>query len=182
MKGILKMKKILTVLFALCISASITACGTSSSAPQKETNSNSVSEGNPPNTEGETFTLNDTAVFKNLKVTATKIEESGGNAYITPESGNVYVGISFEIENISNESQAISSMLLFDAYADDVKCNYSISANTAFNEGMLDGEISAGKKLVGCYATEVPNDWQKLELEVKSDWLSGNKAKFVFTK
>lgn len=73
-------------------------------------------------------------------------------------------------------------MLLFDTYADDIKCDYSFSANTVFGDGTLDGELSAGKKLVGWYAVEIPQDWQQLTLEVKSDWLSSNKASFVFDK
>ena len=90
--------------------------------------------------------------------------------------------MNFEIENISEETQNISSLLLFDAYADDVKCDYSISANVVFGDGTLDGELSPGKKLVGWYALEVPEGWQQIELEVKSSWLSGSKARFVFDK
>ncbi len=176
------MKKLLTTLFALCIAASITACGNSNDLPQKETNVEKASEVTSQKTEDKNFGLNDTAVFKNLKVTATKLEESNGKDYFNPESGNVFVGVNFEIENISDETQSISSLLLFDAYADDIKCEYSLSANVAFGDGTLDGEISPGKKLVGWYAVEVPQEWKQLEFEVKSDWLSDSKAKFVFTK
>ena len=67
---------------------------------------------------------------------------------------------------------------MFDAYADDVKCEYSVSANMAFNEGTLDGSLSPGKKMVGYYAVEVSKDAKKLDLEIKSDWLSSSKARF----
>lgn len=176
------MKKILSVLFALCIVASITACDISDSSPKKEKNIDGASDVVSQKAEDKNFGLNDTAVFKNLKITATKLEESNGKNYFNAENGNVFVGVNFEIENISNETQSISSLLLFDAYADDIKCEYSISANVAFGDGTLDGEISPGKKLVGWYAVEVPEEWKKLELEVKSDWLSDSKANFVFTK
>ena len=36
--------------------------------------------------------------------------------------------------------------------------------------------------VVGWYAVEVPQEWKQLEFEVKSDWLSNSKAKFVFNK
>lgn len=161
---------------------SFSACNTGDNSPKKETNSDYVSEETAKKAEKEDFGLNDTAVFENLKVTATKLETSNGKDFFKPSDGNVFVGVNFEIENISEETQSVSSLLLFDVYADDVKCGYSVSSNVVFGDGTLDGEISPGKKLIGWYAVEVPQDWQQLEFEVKSDWLSNTKAKFVFTK
>ncbi len=182
-KGFFKMKKLLTVLFALCIAVSITACSINNDLPQKESNTgNASSDVASQEAEDKDFGLNDTATFKNLKVTATKLEESKGKDYFNAENGKVFVGVNFEIENISEEPQNISSLLLFDAYADDIKCEYSFTANVVFGDGTLDGEISPGKKLVGWYAVEVPQEWKQLELEVKSDWLSDSKAKFIFAK
>lgn len=176
------MKKVLSVLFILCVLVSITACDLSTAQPKKETADNNTADVVSKKVEDEKFSLNETAIFDNIKVTATKIEESNGKNFFEPESGKVFVGVNFEIENISDESQNISSLLLFDAYVDDVKCEYSVSANVAFGDGTLDGEISPGKKLVGWYSVEAPQDWKQLELEVKSDWLSNNKAVFVFDK
>jgi len=34
------------------------------------------------------------------------------------------------------------------------------------------------KKMVGYYAVEVSKDAKKLDLEIKSDWLSSSKARF----
>ncbi len=181
-KGNLKMKKLLTALFAICIAASVTACNVSDEAPKKETNTSAVSDTSSQKAQEETFGLNETAAFKSLKVTAVKLEESTGKDFFTPGSGKVFVGVNFEIENTSDETQTVSSLLLFDAYADNVKCDYSLTANTAFGNGTLDGELSPGKKLVGWYAVEVPQEWKQLEFEVKSDWLSNSKAKFVFNK
>ena len=127
-----------------------------------------------------TFGINETAVFENIKITATELKESQGEQFFEPEAGNVFVGVHFTIENISEEAQNISSILLFDAYVDGVKCDYSFTANTAFDEGTLDGEIASGKKMVGWYAIEVAQDWQELELQVKSEWLSDTKATFLF--
>lgn len=78
-------------------------------------------------------------------------------------------------------ANAASSVLLFEAYADDVKCSYSLSAAMVF-DGTLDGSLAPGKKLVGYYAVEVPEGWQKLELDVQSNWLSSNSARFLFKK
>lgn len=176
------MKRLVTVMLAICIAVSFTACNLSDNSPEKEINNNSATEDVSQKSEDKSFGLNDTAAFENLKVTATKLEVSNGKDFFRAENGKVFVGINFEIENISEENQNISSLLLFDAYADDIKCEYSLTANAAFGDGTLDGEISPGKKLVGWYAVEVPQEWNQLELEVKSDWFSDSKAKFVFTK
>ncbi len=74
--------------------------------------------------------------------------------------------------------------MLFEAYIDDVKCDYSVNAACAFDEGTLDGAVSPGKKLVGWYAVEVPADWAELELQFKNEWLNGSdeSVTFVFAR
>ncbi len=172
------MKRLLSVLLCFVLIFALAACGLSDS-PSKESGS---SENNTSVSKDDTFGLNDTAVFKTLKFTATEIKESEGNGFFTPEQGNTFVGVKFTIENVSEEEQSVSSMLLFEAYANDIKCDYSINAACAFDEGTLDGSITPGKKLVGWYALEVPENWENIEIDVKADWLSDKSAKFVFTK
>ena len=92
----------------------------------------------------------------------------------------MFVGVQFTIENISNEDQAISSVLLFHAYANGVQTDYSLNANLAFDKDTLDGTISPGKKMVGYYSVEVPSSTQTLEIEVQGSWLSDQKAAFQF--
>ena len=149
--------------------------------PTKETSGNNSSQAASSSAK-ETFGLNDTAVFKELKITANELKESTGTQYIKPADGKIFVGVNFTIENTSDKDQAISSILLFDAYIDGVKCDYSVSAAMNFSDGTLDGTVSPGKKLVGWYSVEVPKDWKELELQVKSSWLSSSKATFVFNK
>lgn len=148
--------------------------------PKKE--KGNVSSSSLSSATDEKFGINDTAVFNTIKVTADELNESTGKNYFEPDSGNVFVGVKFTIENTSSEDQTISSLLLFDAYYDGIKCDYSISANCAFNEGTLDGTLSPGKKMTGYFAVEVPDNWKELELQVKSSWLSDAKAAFVFNK
>ena len=134
-----------------------------------------------PNSKDD-FAIGETAVFKDIKVTATEMKESEGTEYFKPADGKIFVGVNFTIENISDQDQIISSILLFDAYADGVKCDFSSSARMTFSDGSLDATVSSGKKLVGWYAVEVPKNWGKLELEVKGSWLSTGKAVFVINK
>lgn len=175
------MKKILILSLCLLMITPLTACS-KKDVPQKEVGKVTQTESTKEETKDETFGLSETAVFKDLKFTATEIKESDGNEFFTPESGNVFVGVKFEIENISSEEQALSSLMLFDAYVDGVKCDYSVDASCAFDDGTLDGSLAKGRKMVGWYPLEVSKDWETIELEVKSSWLSNNTAKFVFEK
>ena len=173
------MKKFLCVTLCLVMLLSLPACVTND-PPTKETNQNH--EQQAPEKENTTFGLGETASFKDLKFTAMELKESDGDGFFTPAEGNTFVGVKFTIENISDEEQSVSSLLLFEAYADDIKCSYSFNAACAFSEGTLDGDVASGKKLVGWYAVEVPRNWSSIELEVQSSWLSNNSAKFVFSK
>ncbi len=127
------------------------------------------------------LSLNETAVFKNLKFTATEIVENTGSQFFKPTEGKIFIGIKLTVENSSTQEQTVSSLMLFNAYCDDVKLDYSFSASSVF-DGTLDGEVAAGKKLVGYYGIEVPSNWKTIELEVKEEWLSNDSASFVFTK
>lgn len=171
------MKKLLSVLLVIFLTASITAC-TSNEGSAVEGKSASTSQ----KVEKQSFGLNEAVTLKDLKITALKIEESNGIEFLEAEDGKIFVGVNFEVENMSEETQSVSSLLQFDAYADDTKCEYSFTANVAFGDGTLDGEIAPGKKLVGWYAVEVSQDWKQLELEFKADLLSDKKAKFIFVK
>ena len=171
------MKRILHYVLCAVLIFSLTACGTDGS-PTKETGQATQTASKSE----ETFGLNETAVFTELKFTATEIKESDGDSFFTPDAGNTFIGIKFTVENISDEEQSVSSMLLFEGYVDDVKCDYSLSAACAFDGGTIDGSIAPGKKLIGWYALEVPQSWSNIELDVQSTWLSNNSAKFVFTK
>lgn len=175
------MKRVLALILVLMMCVSFAACA-SNKAPSKEvTDASTTNDNSQADNQEETFGLNETAVFDNLKFTATALEESNGNDFMKPDDGNVFVGVNFTIENISDDEESVSSMLLFDGYADDIKCDYSIDASVVFGN-TLDGTIAPGKKLIGYYSLEVPKDWQKIELDVQSKWLSSKSARFVFKK
>ena len=171
------MKRLLPILLCAVMCCSFVACSVDDS-PKKESVDGQATEEKGE----EVFGLNEAAVFEDLKFSALEIKESQGSEFFAPESGNVFVGIKFEIENVSDEIQTVSSLLLFEGYVDDVKCDYSFSAACEFSDGSLDGDLAPGKKMVGWYALEVPADWATIELDVQSDWLSNSTAKFVFEK
>ncbi len=171
------MKKLFLMVMTVVLCCSFAACVPEDVPTKEQAEVQSEAE-----EKDETFGLNESAVFKDLKFTATEIEESNGEDFFEPKEGNVFIGIKFTIENISDEEQAVSTLLLFEGYVDEVKCEYSINAACVFDEGTLDGTVAPGRKLVGWYALEVPENWTEIELSVQTNWLSGNSAKFVFTK
>lgn len=169
--------KIIAFILTGVMTLPLTACSGETTNSNEKIPNSSVSV--TTSSSNEAFTLNETAVFKDLKVTSTSIEISNGTDFFKPSDQNIFVGLKFTIENISNKDQTISSIMLFDAYADDIKLSYSLNAGVVFGD-TLDDTISAGKKLIGYYAVEVPNDTKIIELEVKSSWLSNSKAIFKF--
>ena len=173
------MKRMLCCVLAVIMLVSMTACELSDT-PQKEPGDTQTQT--QPQKKDEIFKLNETAAFRTLKFTATELKEAYGETYFAPEEGNVFVGVKFTIENISEEDQTVSSILLFEAYVDDVKCSESFSAAMAFNSEMLDGTIAPGKKLVGWYTLEVPENWNTIEIVIKPDLLSDKNVKFVQQK
>lgn len=173
------MKKLLALFLAMVLCLSFAGC---TEAPVKDTGGEKT-ETKPTEQKKElVFGLNEAAVFSNLKFTATEIKQSEGKDFFVPAEGKVFVGVKFTIENISDAEQSVSSLLMFEGYVDDVKCDYSLSAACAFDEGTLDGTVAPGKKLIGWYALEIPADWSAIELNVQNNLLSNNPAKFVFTK
>ena len=88
----------------------------------------------------------------------------------------------FEIVNHSDSEMSVSSMLSFEAYADDYALNYSLGAITDNNDTQLDGTIAAGKKMKGYIGYEVPKDWSTVEIHFTDDVWSNNKFKFEIKK
>ena len=175
------MKRILFLMLAVTMLFSLVSCF-EETGPAKEEYDPDASGTKAEELKEETFGLNETAVFENLKITAVEIKESTGSEYLAPEEGNIFVGVKFLVENVSSEDQTVSSLLLFEAYTDDMKSDLSITASTSFEGGTIDGTIAPGKKMEGWYAIEVPADWGTVEIQMKNELLSSSTAKFVFTK
>lgn len=169
------MRKVLYVILACILCVTCSAC-VAEDTPSKEAGDATTTVAQSD----DTFGLNETAVFSDLKITARQIKVSTGKDFFEPEAGNVFVGIEFVIENISDEEVSVSSLLQFEGYVDDVKSDYSVSAACCFDDGTLDGSIAVGKKLVGWYALEVPQNWERIEVNFIPSLFSSNPAVFVF--
>lgn len=128
------------------------------------------------------FTVGETAEMNDVQVTLLKYSESKGSEYNKPSDGNVFLMAEFEIVNNSDSEMNVSSMLSFEAYADDYALNYSLGAITENNDTQLDGTIAAGKKMKGYIGYEVPKNWSTVEIHFTDDVWSDNKFKFEIKK
>lgn len=128
------------------------------------------------------FTVGETAEMNDVQVTLLNYSESKGSEYNKPSDGNVFLMAEFEIVNNSDSEMNVSSMLSFEAYADDYALNYSLGAITENNDTQLDGTIAAGKKMKGYIGYEDPKDWSTVEIHFTDDVWSDNKFKFEIKK
>ena len=128
------------------------------------------------------FTVGETAEMNDVQVTLLNYSESKGSEYNKPSDGNVFLMAEFEIVNNSDSEVNVSSMLSFEAYADDYALNYSLGAITENSDTQLDGTIAAGKKMKGYIGYEVPKDWSTVEIHFTDDVWSDNKFKFEIKK
>lgn len=124
----------------------------------------------------------ETAEMNDIQVTMTNYKESAGSEWNSPASGNVFVLVEFEIVNNSDSDLAISSMLSFEAYADDYAANSSLTALLENDQNQLDGSIASGKRMRGWVGYEVPSGWRTLEVHFTDNVWSSNKFKFFVQK
>ncbi len=136
----------------------------------------------PSVSEKDIFGIMETAEMNDVQVTMTNYSESTGSEWNKPADGNVFVLVEFEIVNNSDSELSISSMLSFEAYADDYAANLSLGALMENDQNQLDGTVAPGKRMKGWTGYEVPSEWNNLEIHFTSDVWSNNKFKFLISK
>lgn len=99
-----------------------------------------------------------------------------------PDSGNDYLVLFFEVENISDKDDYFNYLYL-ESYLDGYNTDFEITVNSPEGYSTLSGDVAAGKKLKGCLVYQVPQSgWSELEVSYK-DWIatSNKVATFVVT-
>lgn len=152
------------------------AGGNSNESQQNSVESSSEEEKETVFRKGEIAELN------GVQVTLTDYKESTGSEYNKPTDGNVFLMAEFEIANNTEKELAVSSVMSFDAYADDYALNFSFSALMEKEGNQLDGTVAAGKKLKGWIGWEVPADYQNVEIHFTDNVWSSDKFVFVIEK
>ena len=128
------------------------------------------------------FEVGETAELNDVQVTLLSYKESKGSEYNKPSDGNVFLMAEFEIVNNSDSEMNVSSVMSFEAYADDYSLIYSFGALMDNEDRQMDGTIAAGKKMKGYIGYEVPKDWSTVEIHFTDDVWSNNKFKFEIKK
>ena len=171
------MKKILSVLLAICVLATFAFFAVGSS----DDSSASVSQGegaenSDSSSEAQTLTVNvgDTLTTDFLKITYSEcVEYKDYNEFSAPESGNTVYRLKVDIENISDSDQFVSTWD-YTCYADD-----NAADEYYYGDNSLSATISAGRKTSGYIYFEVPKDAENIEVEYETDFWSSKKAIFV---
>ncbi len=132
----------------------------------------------------QTFTTGDVIQASEFKLTIESFKKVKGDEYNKPEDGKEFVQIVLLAENTSDSEVSFSSMIMFDAYVDDLAMNESISAQIADDSiKTMDGTIAAGKKLRGQLAYEVPKGWMKIQIDLDAaafSFFNNEKITMVF--
>ncbi len=150
--------------------------------PQNQVESSAVKESSVAVEQKDVFALGETAELRDIQVTLTNYKESTGSEWNHPADGKVFLLAEFEIVNNSSNDIAVSSMLSFEAYADDYALEYSLSAMLDNTETQLDGSVAAGKKMKGWIGYEVPSDYKTIEIRFVDNVWSNTPYKFEITK
>jgi len=115
----------------------------------------------------EIFEIGDTIKMGNLQFKVNSVRTSEGDEFFKPDEGNVYLFVDITIENISNEEENISSLLMFKIVDKDGR-SYDI-ALSGEAKGSVDGSLGAGRKMTGELSFEVPEDIKDFELEINPE-------------
>lgn len=121
------------------------------------------------------FAVGEIVETSSLKISfLSSSEYETDNEFMQPEEGFTYWRTEFEIENISDTDQAISSMMSWECYADD----YSMEQSWV-GDDVIDATLSPGKKVKGAMYFVVPVDAEEIIVEFETNFWSETKVVFV---
>jgi hypothetical protein len=161
----------ISLLLALCIMFTIILCGCGETTePKKATTEPTETK------QQQTFKIGERVEMGELVITVNSVNDSQGSEFIKPAAGHVYKITDCTIENLSDESQGISSLMMF-KMADSEGYNYNTTI-TDSSKPSLDGELGPGRKMRGEVAFEVPIDATGLELIFEPNILGFGQAIF----
>lgn len=108
------------------------------------------------------YGVGDTVAMGDLEHTFHGARFYEGDDFMSPDEGTRWLLIDVEVENTGDESEAMSSMLMWDLVdADNRSLDQTITAD---ERGSLDGELGAGRSMRGEIAYSVAEDQTEWEL------------------
>lgn len=106
------------------------------------------------------YKIGEAVKLKNYIITVNGIRKSDGNEYNKPHEGYEYFYVNCTLENISEDTQTISSLAMFQLESNNgIEYEQSLTVN---GDGQLDGNLSAGHKMTGEFVAEVPKGQMEL--------------------
>ncbi|ACB84400.1 DUF4352 domain-containing protein [Natranaerobius thermophilus] len=127
----------------------------------KDEGEKDIEEDEEPEQADEVFNIGDTVKMGELEFTVNSARWDTGDEFMGPDEGERWLVIDCTIENLSDESTSISSMMMFDLIDEEHYSNdLSMGADT---EGQLDGELGGGRTMRGEIAYSVSEDHSEWE-------------------
>ena len=142
-------------LAVLLMSLILVGCG-ETVTPERVDPDDPGSEEGGGGTAQEKYKVGDTVKMGDLQFTLNGVRFEPGGEFMKPDAGTKWLVFDCTLENKGAESEAISSLMMFNLYDAD-----SYSKDIAFADnlkGSLDGELGAGRKMAGEIAFTVDED------------------------
>jgi len=165
------MKNILKFIFGCIIVFSLTGCVSSDNSENLATNINGETQ--------DSFNINETAVFKDVHYTLTKVSYSKGDDWDKPADGNNYVIVTIKIENKSD------SQISYNVYDWSMVNSQGQKDDAAFttidnNTNLSSGELMPGGTKTGTIVFEEPKNESSLKLLYYNNSLFDENESFKF--
>ena len=120
----------------------------------------------------------DTVSMNGVLITFHGITETLGDGLFKPDDNKIFVIAEFTVENNTGDQINISSVFGSAAYCDNYLVSESMSAELGDpqHRNNLTGSLDTGRKLRGIIGYELPSQWQRLEIRLRTDWWKGSRA------
>jgi len=114
-----------------------------------------------PEVADQAFSVGETVKMGDLSFTLNSARWDTGDEFIQPDPGEKWLVLDCTIENLGDDSTALSSLMMFSLYDEE---HYSRDLNIfADAKGSLDGELGAGRTMRGEIAFDVEEGQSKWE-------------------
>lgn len=186
------MKKVLVLLLAAALAMNLSGCFLAFMGDDETSQTITDNSDTPKDEESKEETQDENVARVGQTVTGEKWAISLQSAKVfnevaseyftdTPEDGNVYLVLFFDVQNVSDEDDYFNYFNI-ESYVDGYNQSIKILMNKPDGVDTLTGDVAAGKKLKGQLAWEVPEGWTELEVSYKDDPFGNEKdATFVVT-
>lgn len=86
---------------------------TETNAKVQDKSAEANTEANKSTNKSKIFKIGDVVKLKDFKVTVNKVYKAKGDEFTQPQPGNEFIAVDCSVENISNEQQVVSSVMMF---------------------------------------------------------------------